>query len=284
MINDFVAIDFEFATSIKGSICSVGIATFHGGQVVDEYYTLVRPPNNEYSPYTIGTHGIKPQDTKDSRSFGEVYQEIKDRIFGKILVAHGAFNTDKHCLEQAMALENIYDDLKLDWKCTYTIVNASLDIACRECGISLKHHHALSDAIACGLLYQEYLNGSIDFARIDTARLNQGPKEKNVGVYPAKISSDILKPDFENVTDTNNPFFKKKVVVSGFDDLLKEKLAKELKDLGADVDSGIGKHTNYLIIGDSPGPSKLEKMKTNIKEGKEAKIITYNEYLVLLRS
>lgn len=275
---EFVAIDFEHATNHKGSICSVGIATFRNGEIVDEYYSLVKPPNNTYSPYTIAKHKITPDVTKHAKTFREIYSEIRDRIFGKIVVAHGAFNTDRHCLEQAMALENIVDDLNIEWKCTLTIVNLPLDLACKEVGIELRHHHALSDAIACGYLYGAYLRGEIDMYKMEIARSNQGPREINQGSYPAKISGDVLRPDFENVSNRANPFFMKKVVITGFSDSLKEKLAIELKDLGADVDTGVSKKTNYLIIGDNPGPSKISKMKSNIDDGKEARIINYEEY------
>lgn len=275
---EFVAIDFEHATNHKGSICSVGIATFRDGKIVDEYYTLVKPPNNKYSPYTIAKHKITPEETKSARTFGEIYHEIRQRIYGKTLVAHGAFNTDRHCLEQAMAHEKIEDDLKIEWKCTLTLVNVPLDLACSEIGIELDHHHALSDAIACGLVYGAFLRGDIDMARMELARLNQGPKAINHGSYPAKITGQVLRPDFESATNRENPFFMKKVVLTGFSDSLKEKLAIELKDLGADLDTGVSKKTNYLIIGDNPGPSKISKMKSNIEDGKEARIINYEEY------
>ena len=88
----------------------------------------------------------------------------------------------------------------------------------------------------------------------------------------------MLRPDFESATNRENPFFMKKVVLTGFSDSLKEKLAIELKDLGADLDTGVSKKTNYLIIGDNPGPSKISKMKSNIEDGKEARIINYEEY------
>jgi DNA polymerase-3 subunit epsilon len=159
---EFVAIDFEHATNFKGSICSVGIATFRDGKIVDEYYSLVKPPNNEFSPYTIAKHKITPEETKNARTFGEIYNEIKSRIYGKTLVAHGAFNTDRHCLEQAMKYENIFEDLSISWKCTLTIVNVSLDLACKEIGVELEHHHALSDAKACGHLYCAIIRGDIN--------------------------------------------------------------------------------------------------------------------------
>lgn len=47
----FTAIDFETATAYHP--CSVGIVTVENGVIVDEFVTLIKPPNNEYNPFTI---------------------------------------------------------------------------------------------------------------------------------------------------------------------------------------------------------------------------------------
>jgi len=41
----FVAIDFE--TAIKHHICAVGIVTVENSKIFDEFYSLIKPPNNE---------------------------------------------------------------------------------------------------------------------------------------------------------------------------------------------------------------------------------------------
>jgi DNA polymerase-3 subunit epsilon len=73
MNNKFVSIDFEHATSIKGTVCSVGIVVFENGEVIDEFYSLVKPPNNEYNQYTILKHNITPEHTINSPLFIEIY-------------------------------------------------------------------------------------------------------------------------------------------------------------------------------------------------------------------
>lgn len=271
---EFVSIDFEHATPSKGSVCAVGIATFKDGIILDKYHSLIRPPKNEYSLYNTRVHKITAEDTKYSKSFGDIFHEIKNRVRGKYVIAHGAFHTDRHCLEQAMTLCGIEEDLNIYWICTQEILNVPLAVACHVCEIKLDHHQSLSDAIACGLLYDAYLRGSIDFDKMKAERQIQASQKKIYRtVYPAKITGEALKPEFDNVLDKENPFYRKKVVISGFDDQQKAKLSKDLKLYGADVDSGIGKNTNYLIIGNNPGPSKIKKMQANIIEGRDAKIV-----------
>ena len=275
---DFVAIDFEHAMPFKGSVCSVGIVSYQDGRVVDEYVTLIQPPNNEYNYYTTQKHGLTSEHTKDAPAFKDVYPEIKKRIEGNVVVAHNAFSTDKVCLEQAMDYSGIQEDLNLDWQCTYRITNAKLDVVTQVCDIELNHHEALSDARACAKIFDLYQDGNLPLNVIEEANPVK-PKTKRVrSSYGEKLRGEVFKPDFENAKNKENPFYMKKVVVSGFASSDKKMIAQELKDFGADVDSGVSKKTNFLIAGENVGPSKLNKMQINISEGKEASIITHQEY------
>ena len=53
-MSNFVAIDFE--TAIKHHICAVGIVTVVNGEIIEEYYSLIKPPNNEYNYYCTQVH------------------------------------------------------------------------------------------------------------------------------------------------------------------------------------------------------------------------------------
>ena len=155
----FVAIDFETATAYHP--CSVGIVSVENGVIVDEYVTLIKPPNNSYSPFTIQVHGIHPKDTMYSKSFVELYPEIKKRLQNKLVVAHNE-SFDRNVLAKSMALYGIdYSDLNIAsrWECTVKIYKAKglkptkLSDCCRAMNIQLNHHEALSDARACAKLY-----------------------------------------------------------------------------------------------------------------------------------
>ncbi|MGZ2371419.1 exonuclease domain-containing protein [Ancylomarina sp. YFZ004] len=276
---DFVAIDFEHAMPFKGSVCSVGIVSYKDGNIVDEYSTLIQPPNNEYNYFTTKVHGLTPEHTRNAPSFIDVYPEIKKRVNGNVLVAHNAFSTDKACLEQAMDYSGINEDLNLDWQCTYRITNAKLNLVAQICHIELNHHEALSDAKACAKIFDLYQNNKLPLNEIEEANpVKRKAKKKSTSSYGERLKGDVFKPDFENAKNKENPFYMKKVVVSGFASADKKTIAQELKYFGADVDTGIGKKTNFLIAGENVGPSKLTKMQANIAEGKEASIITHQEY------
>jgi DNA polymerase-3 subunit epsilon len=155
----FTAIDFETATAYHP--CSVGIVTVENGVIVDEYVTLIKPPRNEYSHFTIAVHGIYPRDTINAKTFAQVYPEIKKRLQNRVVVAHNE-SFDRNVLAKSMALYGLnYEELNIGsrWECTVKIYKAKglrptkLSDCCREMKIALNHHEALSDARACAKLY-----------------------------------------------------------------------------------------------------------------------------------
>jgi DNA polymerase-3 subunit epsilon len=143
---NFTAIDFETATSYHP--CSVGIVTVENGIIVDEFVTLIKPPNNEYNPFTIQVHGIYPRDTVNAKSFLQVYPEIERRLKNRVVVAHNE-SFDR----------NVLANIAPKWECTVKIYKSKglkptkLSDCCREMKIQLNHHEALSDARACAKLY-----------------------------------------------------------------------------------------------------------------------------------
>jgi DNA polymerase-3 subunit epsilon len=157
--NSFVAIDFE--TAIAHHICSVGIVTVEEGEIVEEFHTLIRPPNNEYNWRNVQVHGISERHTANSPNFQQIYPEIHNRLFGKMIVAHNE-SFDRNVLTKSLFENNLnFDDLNIAsrWECTMKIYKAKgykparLSSCCEMHGIELQHHDALSDARACAKLF-----------------------------------------------------------------------------------------------------------------------------------
>jgi len=157
----YAAIDFETATSERNSACAVAIINIEDGKIIDEYYTLIRPPRNEYQWQTIRVHGIKPKDTAKEKNFKEVWSEISSRLENRVIVAHNqSFDRSvlKHCME-TYGLKNPNIEIKKPWDCTLKLYQAKgykpagLSACCEVHNIELDHHNALSDAKACARLY-----------------------------------------------------------------------------------------------------------------------------------
>lgn len=164
---NFVAIDFE--TAIKHHICAVGIVIVENSKIIEEYHTLVQPPDNEYNWYCTQVHGITSYHTINSHSFAEIYPEIKKRLYNKIIIAHNE-SFDRSVFQKSMIDNGLdYSELNISeiWECTMKYCRSiskypsgKLNECCSVEGIELNHHEALSDARACAELFMRIKTAS----------------------------------------------------------------------------------------------------------------------------
>ena len=157
-MTDFAAIDFETANSRRCSVCSVGIVIVRNGEIVDKFYSLIKPTPNYYTYWTTEVHGLTRCDTDDQPSFPEVWAQIKDKIEGLPLVAHNS-PFDESCLR---AVFNEYGMEYPEYKfhCTLRASRRCLDLSSHQlhisaaaCGYDIEtHHNALCDAEACAAI------------------------------------------------------------------------------------------------------------------------------------
>ena len=68
-MKDFAAIDFETANEQRTSVCSVGVVIVRDGEIVDHYYSLIRPEPEYYTYWNTRVHGLTLADTQDALSF-----------------------------------------------------------------------------------------------------------------------------------------------------------------------------------------------------------------------
>ncbi|MCI0920643.1 3'-5' exonuclease [Sphingobacterium rhinopitheci] len=160
-MHTFTAIDFELATSEYTSVCAVGIVNVVEGQIVNEFYSLVQPPNNKFMWQTTRVHGIKAKDTIEAPTFDQLFPKLIPLLVDQKMVAHNeAF--DRAVLKRTLDYYGLaFEDLHLPekWECTSKIYRTAgfsktkLSVCCSLMGIELDHHDALSDARGSALLY-----------------------------------------------------------------------------------------------------------------------------------
>jgi DNA polymerase-3 subunit epsilon len=154
---NFVAIDFETANYRADSACAVGLVKVVDGVIVDKAVHLIRPPTREFVFTYI--HGLSWKDVAKSADFGSLWPEIERFIEGaEFFAAHNA-SFDRGVLAACCASYGIKAP-SLPFRCTVQISRAAWNIrptklsdVCRELGIALNHHEALSDAMACAEIY-----------------------------------------------------------------------------------------------------------------------------------
>lgn len=167
----FVSIDFETLYSQRISICSIGMVKYIDGEIVDRYYSLIRPPFDypgKSGKEMTWVHGISKEMLVNEKTFAELLPDIEKFVDSLPLVAHNS-SVEKCCIRDTCAyygietnldFENILDTLplskeaeaKLDIKAEGQGTH-SLDVVCSRFKIKvLNHHNALEDAEMCGNL------------------------------------------------------------------------------------------------------------------------------------
>ena len=159
--NNFIAIDFETATSRRASVCEVGICVVRNGEIAETRSWLVRPEDNRYHYWNIEIHGITPEDTENAPDFPIVWEEIERTYLDEFdtFVAHNV-SFDRSCLEHSARLYNLHLP-DLNWECSlktarqvYDFGCNSLEYLCDQLSIPQgKHHRAGDDAEMCARLY-----------------------------------------------------------------------------------------------------------------------------------
>lgn len=158
-MQDFAAIDFETANNERSSVCSVGVVIVRGGEIVNKFYSLIKPDNYR----CCQVHGLCAEDTENAPVFPKVWKQIEPLIEGLPLVAHNkAF--DESCLKAVFSVYQMdYPDYEFYCTCVasrkrWPEGHHNLDIIAARCGYDLKnHHHALADAEACAWIAREIL-------------------------------------------------------------------------------------------------------------------------------
>ncbi len=152
---DFVAIDFETATSNYTSVCSLGICVVENNVITDRKEILIRPVPFEFNEFNIKIHGITPEMVEDKPTFDMYWDSVKPYLENKTVIAHNAdFDVGALCatLEYFKIPFPTFDYLctvKLSQKAYPELPSHKLNNLCDALDIHFHHHRAYDDAYAC---------------------------------------------------------------------------------------------------------------------------------------
>ncbi|MBE6047848.1 MAG: DNA polymerase III subunit epsilon [Clostridium sp.] len=302
---NFTAIDFETANEKRNSACSIGITRVENNKIIDEKYFLIKPPEMRFLPQNIWIHNIYPEDVKDSKTFDEIWPEIKDYFEEELIIAHNA-SFDLSVLRNLLDTYNIeYPYLK--YACTVIlgqnhiedVKNHKLNTLAEYVGHEFKHHHAGEDATACAKI-MIYLCETLGIKDLLTLNLKGGitigeifPGGYNPCSSLIKRKNRISKEEAFSVQDINRDtdYFRDKVVVftGPLNSMKRYEASSIIYKLGGTVGSSVTKKTEVLITGiknrekmkDSYKSTKLRKAERLISEGQQIEILTEDEFLSL---
>lgn len=163
-----VSLDFETANYAKNSAISIGLVKMEDGKVIDEYYSLIKPPEMKFDPYFITIHNLKPKDVEDAPPFSQIYSDISHFISDDLVVAHNAI-FDMGILKETAEFYNL-NLVDFNYLCTLRLAKKiwkfedsyKLTSLAKKMKLEYRAHHALDDAYAAGLLFYKIINGVSD--------------------------------------------------------------------------------------------------------------------------
>jgi DNA polymerase-3 subunit epsilon len=181
---DFVVVDVETACSRVSSICQIGIVGFRNGSEVYAYETLL-DPCDDFSSFNTRIHGISSDHVVGQPTFAHVHSIVAGHLSGRLTVAHSFF--DKGALNAAcrvhyqQPIETTWlDSVRVAKRAWPDLPSHRLNVLSRYLGIRHKHHDALSDARAAGMVIVKAIDHTgiplSDWLRQTNPRGGKAPK------------------------------------------------------------------------------------------------------------
>ena len=185
------AFDVETANSYSRSVCSLGVATLVGGELVTREW-LVKPPGNRYDAKNTEVHGLSAEDTRDAPAFPEVWREASELVTLSRTLAHNA-EFDIGCVRAAMRHHKQKEPGFRPVGCTLRMAHLvwpdrtepyRLETLCSEHGIAIDAHRAGSDAAAtlalADILVADWGQGDLAELRAASNKGHQGRADRAI--------------------------------------------------------------------------------------------------------
>lgn len=299
---DFIALDFETATSQRHSPCEVGLTFVKNNKIVETKNWLIKPINNEYDGFNIYIHGITPEDTANKPEFNEIWSELKPLIENQFIIAHNA-GFDISVLRKTLELYKIPFPT-LDYSCSYIfskkvwegLPSYDLKTLCKVNNIPLKHHRAGADSKATAELSLKAfeisgvtsMNDFPEKLKTTIGRLYEGgykPSETKRASRTKDLTKIVGDPTKHNV---NSIFYGRTVVFTGtLSSMVRADAQQIIADIGGINGSSVTKDTDFLvvgqqdyrIVGDDGMSGKQEKAVKLIEKGSFLEIISEDDFL-----
>lgn len=301
-MENFVAIDLETANLERSSICQIGITEVVDGIIQPSKSWLVQPEGNEYDYFNIEIHGITPEDTKDSPSFKEVWEEVYPYLKGKLVVAHNT-SFDMYALRDAFDMYGM-EYPTFDYFCTLRIAkyiikgcySYSLDKVLEFLDITFEgHHKADNDSRGCAELLLKCLemDGSPLEELEDKYHFHRGKFKPNIFITQlakAQTPKQLLESleEHPELVDEANYFYGKTVCFTGTCMYgTRKDMLQKIKDVGGIPADSVTKKTDvlvvgqqdYRVVGDSGMSSKQEKAFQLLEKGQDIEILSEAEFI-----
>jgi DNA polymerase-3 subunit epsilon len=300
---NFVAIDFETATSQRDSPCEIGLTLVKDSSIVSTKSWLIKPRQYpDFNPFNVRIHGIRPQDVENQPELDKLWPEIEPLLSNSLVIAHNA-RFDIAVLRKTLDYYSIaYPNI--DFACSYILSRGywkglpsyNLESLCKEHNIKLEHHRAGEDSRACAELtlkiFSEAGVKSVEdmtqklklfVGRLNLNSISPAEKDRLDSLVQLSNSNDSLESNKQS-----SIFYGKTVVFTGtLTSMMRDDAKNVLTMVGGINQNSINKSTNYLVVGqqdyrvvgEDGMSSKQEKAIKYIEQGYGIEIISEDDFL-----
>lgn len=291
----YLAVDFETANEKRISACAVGLAWIQNGEIIRSKKHLIKPPVGErFKKINERIHGISSQHVKDALDFKELWEKNLNTLFHEHeLVLHNSSMDAaviKACLKHyEIADYNIkyYDTMKMAAKRGLPL--KLVDLADVH-GVEYESEHdPEKDATACGLVFHKIISSSEvseDEVNVISFEKENAPKKLDKWNTTEVANNNISTITKYGVKNTSEISIEGKVFVLTGELEEERRFYKDLliQNKGL-VRSGITGNTDFVVIGEKFGPSKITQIENlNSSKGKNIRIISPLVFYELVES
>ena len=154
-----IAFDVETPNYQNDRISAIGLCEIQDGEITRKFYTLVNPETH-FDAFNVSLTGITPEMVQNQLTFDRLWLLLEPLLEGSLLVAHNA-TFDLAVLAKCLRGYGIVWHRYVDYACTVQmsrrcmpgLPNHKLNTVCDHLRLGLDHHHAGSDALACGEIF-----------------------------------------------------------------------------------------------------------------------------------
>ena len=286
---DYTVIDIE-TTGLDptyNDIIEVACIKYRSGTEVDQFHSLIQPPSQYDGTYVddfiTSLTGITNEMLSTAPTFEDISHELWAFLDKELLVGHNVnfdvnFLYDTFQEKNALLFQNDFlDTMRLSRRCLPELKHHRLVDIAEHFQISGEYHRALGDCIITNSILEQLtkivLENNID---LDTSK-------KTIDLRLIQGDTQKFLPD--------HLFYDKYCAFTGkLERYPRKDAAKLVADIGAHLENGVTKHTNFLIIGNfdySPSvkdgkSTKQRKAEQLILEGQDLQIISENIFYDLI--
>lgn len=155
----FLAVDVETANADPSSICQIAVVRFDRGGAIDIWHSMI-DPCEPFATLNVALHGIDEAAVANAPKFPQVVNILAERLSGNVVATHMPF--DRVAIQSALT-KHCLEPFQCSWLDTASIARRAwprfakrgygLKSLADWCGIQLRHHDAVADATAAGLIF-----------------------------------------------------------------------------------------------------------------------------------